>query len=182
MRTKLLFSFLVLFSLQATAQNFVPVDDGSSVHFTIKNFGFNTGGDFKGLQGKIFFNPSFPTTATFTVNISSATINTDNETRDKDLREELYFDVEKFPEISLVSTKIDKTNKTEDGFYFFTGNLTIKGITKPVSFPFKAEKGLNGYLFTGEFVINRLDFGVGEKSSVLSQKVIVNLKVLAKTK
>ncbi|MEO7316699.1 MAG: YceI family protein [Ginsengibacter sp.] len=182
MRTKLLFSFLVLFSVHASAQNFVPADDGSNVHFTIKNFGFNTGGDFKGLKGTIFFNPSFPSTATFSVNISSATINTDNETRDKDLREELYFHVEKFPEISLVSTKIDKTNKTDDGFYFFTGNLTIKGVTKPVSFPFKAEKVLNNYLFTGEFSINRLDFGVGEKSTVLSQKVIVNLKVLAKTK
>ncbi len=182
MRTKLLFSFLVLFSVHSSAQNFVPADDGSNVHFTIKNFGFNTGGDFKGLKGTIFFNPSFPSSATFSVNISSATINTDNETRDKDLREELYFHVEKFPEISLVSTKIDKTNKTDDGFYFFTGNLTIKGVTKPVSFPFKAEKVLNNYLFTGEFSINRLDFGVGEKSTVLSQKVIVNLKVLAKTK
>ena len=182
MHTKILYSFLVLFSLHTNAQNFVPVDDGSNVHFTIKNFGFNTGGDFKGLNGKIFFNPSFLSTATFSVNISSATINTDNESRDKDLRDELYFNVEKFPEISLVSTKIDKTNKTDDGFYFFTGNLTIKGVTKPVSFPFKAEKVSDNYLFTGEFTINRLDFGVGEKSSVLSQKVVVNLKVLAKTK
>ena len=182
MHTKLLFSFLLLSSFYTSAQNFVPADEGSNVHFTIKNFGFNTGGDFKGLKGAIFFNPSFPATATFSVSVASSTINTHNESRDKDLREELYFNVEKFPEIKLVSTKIDKTNKTEDGFYFFTGNLTIKGITKPVSFPFKAEKMMNNYLFTGEFTINRLDFGVGEKSTVLSQKVVVNLKVLAKTK
>ncbi len=182
MYTKLLFSVLILLSINATAQNYIPVDDGSNVHFTIKNFGFNTGGDFKGLKGKIFFNPSFPATATFSVTISAATINTKYESRDKDLRKQLYFDVEKFPEITLISSKIDKTNKTEDGFYFFTGNLTIKGVTKPLSFPFKVERVLNSFLFTGEFTLNRLDFGVGEKSTVLSQKVVVNLKVLAKTK
>jgi polyisoprenoid-binding protein YceI len=182
MHTRFLCFFLLLFSLNSNAQNYEPVDDGSKVSFTIKNFGFNSGGEFKGLKGSIFFNPSFPSSATFSVSVASSTINTANESRDKDLREELYFDVNKFPEISLISTKIDKTNKTDDGFYFFTGNLTIKGITRPVSFPFKVEKILNNYVFSGEFTLNRLDFGVGEKSTVLSQKVVVNLKVLAKAK
>ncbi|MEO6682126.1 MAG: YceI family protein [Ginsengibacter sp.] len=179
MHTKLFFIFL-LFCSYTHAQNYVPVDEGSEVRFTIRNFGFNTSGNFKGIKGTIFFNPLFPATATFNVSISTATIDTDNQSRDNDLREELYFDVEKFPEITMVSTKIDKTNKTDDGYYFFTGNLIIKGVTKPVSFPFKAEKVSNDYLFTGEFPINRLDFGVGEKSTVLSQKVIVNLKIQAK--
>ncbi len=182
MHIKLLFILLISFSLQTSAQDLLPTDVGSNVQFTIKNFGFNTNGHFKGLKGKIFFNPDFPASATFSVSVSTSTINTDNDSRDKDLREKLYFDVEKFPEISIVSTKIDKTNKTEEGFYFFTGNLVIKGVSKPISFPFKVEKVLNDYLFTGEFSINRLDFGVGEKSAVLGQKVIVNLKVLAKTK
>ena len=182
MHFKLLFILLIPFSIHTSAQNYTPVDEGSSVQFTIKNFGFNTNGAFKGLKGEIFFNPAFPASATFSTSISTSTIDTDNESRDADLREKLYFDVENFPEISLVSTKIDKTNKTEDGYYYFTGNLMIKGITKLISFPFKAEKVLNDYLFTGEFSINRLDFGVGEKSTVLGQKVIVKLKVLAKTK
>ena len=182
MCNKLLFSFLILFSLNSGAQDLVPAEDGSNIHFTIKNFGFNTGGEFKGLKGKIFFNPAYLPSASFSVSISAASIDTENESRDKDLREELYLHVEKYPEISLVSTKIDKTNKTDDGFYFFTGNLTIKGITKPVSFPFKVEKAGANSLFSGEFTINRLDFDVGEKSTVLSQKVIIKLKVLAKTK
>lgn len=182
MYIKLLFILLISFSLQISAQDYVPADEGSKVQFTIKNFGFNTNGIFNGLAGKIFFNPAFPASATFSVSISTATIDTDNDSRDNDLREKLYFDVENFPEITLVSTKIDKTNKTDDGYYFFTGDLAIKGVSKPISFPFKAEKVLNDYLFTGEFSINRLDFGVGEKSTVLGQKVIVNLKVLAKTK
>lgn len=182
MYIKLLIILLISFSLQSSAQEYVPTNDGSKIQFTIKNFGFNTAGTFKGLTGKIFFNPAFPASATFSVSISANTIDTDNESRDEDLREKLYFDVGNFPEITLVSTKIDRTNKTDDGYYFFTGNLIIKGVSKPISFPFKAEKVLNDYLFTGEFSINRLDFGVGEKSTVLGQKVIVNLKVVAKTK
>jgi len=91
-----------------------------------------------------------------------------------------YFDAEKYPEIIITSTKIDKTNKTESGFYYFTGTLTMHGITKPISFPFHIEKVNDTYLFTGEFEINRLDYGVGSNSTVLSSTVNVSLSVLAK--
>ena len=182
MRHLLLLLFLVSGSYLIKAQDFIAGDNGSKVHFTIKNFGISTGGDFKGVKGSVFFNPAFPSSAKFDVSVSAATVDTDNESRDKDLKEALYFNVAAFPEIRIVSTRIDKTNKTDDGFYFFTGNLVIKGITKEISFPFKAEKTLNDYLFTGDFEINRLDFEVGEKSAVLSQKVVVNLKILAKKK
>lgn len=182
MRTFIILIFLLPTSYLVKAQDFIPVDNGSKVHFVIKNFGISTGGDFKGVKGAIFFNPAFPTSAKFDVSVAAASIDTDNSSRDKDLKEELYFDVKTFPEIKIVSKRIDKTNKSEEGFYFFTGSLIIKGVTKEISFPFKAEKVLNDYLFTGEFEINRLDFGVGEKSAVLSQKVVVNLKVLAKKK
>ena len=85
-----------------------------------------------------------------------------------------------FRVISITSTKIDKTNKTESGFYYFTGNLTMHGITKPLAFPFHVEKVNDTYLFTGDFEIDRLDFGVGDKSAVLSNTVNVSLSVLAK--
>ena len=91
-----------------------------------------------------------------------------------------YFDAEKYAEITIASTKIDKTNKTESGFYYFTGNLNMHGITKPISFPFHIEKVNDTYLFTGEFEINRLDYGVGSNSTVLSNTVNVSLSVLAK--
>lgn len=174
--------FLISTSYLLKAQDYIPGDNGSKVHFVIKNFGISTGGDFREVKGAIFFNPAFPTSAKFDVTVSSATIDTDNSSRDNDLKEELYFNVKAFPEIKILSKRIDKTNKSDEGFYFFTGDLIIKGVTKEISFPFKAEKVLNDYLFTGEFEINRLDFGVGEKSAVLSQKVVVNLKVLAKKK
>ena len=88
--------------------------------------------------------------------------------------------VEKYPGITIASTKIEKTKKTGSGYYYFTGTLTLRGVTKPISFPIKVEKENDTYLFTGEFDIYRLDYGVGDKSAVLSNTVNVSLSVLAK--
>jgi polyisoprenoid-binding protein YceI len=177
---KNVFACLIFISANVSAQNYSPVDKGSKVHFVIKNFGISTGGDFTGLRGNIHFLPDSLTASKFEVTVAASTVNTDNQMRDKNLISDEYFDAAKFPVIEIVSTKISKTNKTTDGFYFFTGNLIMKGIKRAVSFPFQAKKINNGYLFTGNFEINRTDFGVGEKNIVLSNKVLVSLSVSAK--
>lgn len=178
-------SFLIglfFISINVGAQKYVPVDLGSKVHFVIKNFGINTGGDFKELKGDIDFAPENLARAKFDVTVSVSTIDTDNEMRDKNLTSDEYFDATKFPVIRIVSTKIEKTNKTDSGFYYLTGTITIKGITKDISFPFQAVKKSERYLFTGNFEIDRTVFGVGEKNLVLSNKVAVTLSVSAKKK
>lgn len=172
--------YLLVITFPTFAQQYVPQDAGSKVHFIVKNFGINTGGDFTGLIGKISFNPSQIANSSFDVTVSAKTIDTDNSQRDASLISKDYFDVKNYPEIRITSTKISTTNKTNEGFYYFTGNLTIKGITLPISFPFQVEKIKDDYLFTGEFDINRLVFGVGEKSMVLGNGVKIQLKVLAK--
>ena len=177
---KYLFILLMMSALNGRAQNYAPVDEGSKVHFVIKNFGIGTGGDFKGLAGQITFLPENVAGSKFNVSISSSTVDTDNSMRDKSLVSDEYFDAAKFPTIKLVSTKIEKTNKTGDGYYYFTGNLTIKGVTKAISFPFQAKKVNNDYLFTGNFEIDRTEFGVGEKNVVLGSKVAITLSVNAK--
>lgn len=171
---------LLFVSTSALAQSYKPTDTGSKVHFVIKNFGIGTGGDFKGLQGNILFSPEDVTNCKFSVSVSAATVDTDNSSRDTNLKSDEYFDVEKYPDIQIVSTKIEKTNKTATGFYYFTGNMIMHGVTKEISFPFQATEVKDDYLFTGEFEIKRLDFGVGEKSSVLGNTVVVTLSVLAK--
>jgi polyisoprenoid-binding protein YceI len=177
---KLLFPCIFLISTAIHAQKYTPGDDGSKVHFTIKNFGIKTGGDLSGLKGEIFFFTTDLTACRFNVTVDASTVDTDNGSRDNDLKGSKYFDAEKFPLISITSTRIDKTNKTESGFYFFNGSLTMHGITKPLAFPFHVEKVNDTYLFTGDFEIDRLDFGVGDKSAVLSNTVNVSLSVLAK--
>ncbi|MEO9022200.1 MAG: YceI family protein [Ginsengibacter sp.] len=181
MTLKNIFTCLLFITISAEAQkSYTLADAGSKVHFVIKNFGINTGGDFTGLTGNISFFPENLTASRFNVSVSASSVDTDNSMRDKNLAGNEYFDAAKFPLIKIVSVKIEKTNKTADGYYYFTGNLTIKGITKAVAFPFQAKKVDNGYLFTGNFEIDRTDFGVGEKNIVLSNKVAVTLSVTAK--
>ena len=176
----LLFFCFLIFSASSFAQNYKPVNDGSKIHFIIKNFGIETGGDLSGLTGDITFIPANITKSSFNVSVDVSTIDTDNGNRDTHLRSDEYFDVEKYPVITLKSTKVNRTNKSSSGWYHLTGTLTMHGVTKPIAFPFRVTKKGNDYLFVGGFIINRLDFGVGKSSSVLSNSVKVSMSVLAK--
>lgn len=176
---KLFFSCLILFlSFCAVAQNYVPVDAGSKVHFVIKNFGIKTGGDFTGLKGNIIFDPNNLSTADFNVSVDASTVDTDVESRDNHLRKEEYFDVKKYPTISFKSTKVTKTNKAN--YLYMFGNITIKGVTKEIKFPFTVKPENGGYLFEGEFKLNRRDFGVGGSSLSMSDDLTVSLSVVIK--
>lgn len=176
-RLLLVFSFLVIF-FTAAAQKYKPVDEGSKVHFTIKNFGISTGGDLAGLNGDINFIPANVAACNFNVSVDVKTIDTDNGNRDGHLKGKEYFDSEKFPVITIKSTKVNKTNKPN--WYYFTGTLTMHGVTKNIAFPFTATPKGNDLLFAGSFELNRLDYGVGSSSAVLSNTVKVSLSVLAK--
>ncbi len=170
-------AFLLLMSGVMYAQKYILADAGSKVHFVIKNFGIRTGGDFTGLKGSIVFDPNALNTSSFNVSVNSTTIDTDNGTRDKHLRKEEYFNVEKFPLITFVSTKV--TNSSAPGRFYIFGNLTIKGVTKAIEFGFNATPTSTGYIFNGAFEINRRDFGVGGSSVSLSDNLKVTLSIVA---
>jgi polyisoprenoid-binding protein YceI len=153
-----------------------PVEKESSIHFVIKNFGFNTNGSLAAPTGDISFNPEDLSKSSFSMTIKSESINTENENRDEHLRNEDYFDVKKYPLIRFASSSIRATNKKGD--YSVTGTLTIKDKSKEISFPFKAVKNGSGYLFSGSFKMNRRDFDIGG-SSTISNELTVNINVLA---
>jgi polyisoprenoid-binding protein YceI len=167
----------IIICTAAKAQSLLPVEAESKVHFVIKNFGIKTGGDFTNLSGSINFNPKELATASFNVSVASKTVDTDNNARDKHLRKAEYFDVEKYPTINITSTKV--TESSVAGRFYFTGNVTIKGVTKPIGFGFSATASGAGYVFKGSFDINRRDFGVGGKSFALADKLTVELEVKA---
>jgi polyisoprenoid-binding protein YceI len=148
----------------------------SSVTFKIKNAGIGIDGSFKGFQGTVNFDPESLSSSNFDVSVDAKTIDTDNGTRDNHLKEDEYFGVEKHPKISMKSSKIEKVS---DGKYKATFNLTLKGKTKSVSFPFSYSKTSTGYKLNGSFEIDRRDYEVGGSSWILSDdvKVFVNLDV-----
>jgi polyisoprenoid-binding protein YceI len=177
--TKFLFAAALVFSITSACfgQEYKPTDQGSTIAFEIKNFGFNSKGSFSGLEGQITWNPKDATKAAFDVSISAASVNTDNETRDNHLKKEGYFDVGKYPRIRLVSASISGPDNT--GHYTLNGKLTMKNTTKDISFPFIATPMGDDMIFKGDFTINRRDFDVGG-GSTLSNNLTVSLTVLAK--
>jgi len=177
---KLFITAAFLFSVLATFSQRIltPTDEGSKVHFVIKNFGIKTGGDFSGLKGTMKFDPKNLSVWSFDVTVESSTIDTDNGTRDGHLKKSEYFDAAKYPTIRMVSTKLVPGDKP--GWYIFNGNLTIKDVTKPIKFPFKVNTSKDGYIFTGEFDMNRRDFNVGGSSVSMADNLKVSLSIFAK--
>jgi polyisoprenoid-binding protein YceI len=162
---------------QSSAHQYTPADQGSSVTFTIKNLGFNTGGSFSGLQGTIVFDPQNVAGDSFDVSVSASSVNTDNDMRDDHLKKEGYFDVARYPRIHFVSTSVTQADKS--GHYTVTGKLTIKNTTKEISFPFLAVPAGDDYIFKGGFQLNRKDFDIGG-SSTISSSLTVSLAILAR--
>ena len=169
---------ILLITNISIAQQYVPVDEGSEIEFKVRNFGINVKGDFTGLKGTIVFSEDHLTEAHFDVTIEVNTINTGINQRNNHLLSESFLEVSKYPLMRFESIKITKsTNK--DYLYMF-GKLTIKDVTKEISFPFKAMPDNGDYIFVGELSLNRRDYHVGENSLTMSDNVKVSLKVRAK--
>ena len=178
MLKKVFTALAILNTVIVFGQTYTPTDAGSKVRFVIKNFGISTGGTFDGLSGNITFDPTTLATASFNVSVDAKTVDTDMEARDNHLRKPEYFDVEKYPKISFKSTKVTTTNK--EGYLFLYGIITIKNVSKEISFPFTQKNKDDGILFEGEFKLNRRDFGVGGKSFSIADDLTVELSIFAK--
>jgi len=151
----------------ASAQNVIT---RSAISFKIKNMGIGTGGTIGGLQAIVKFNPADLPASRLDASVEVNTINTDNSMRDEHLRGEDFFDLAHYPKITLKSVSFKhKSGNNFSGIF----NLTIKGKTQQVEIPFTyADKG-NSIIFNGTFKLNRLDFGIGGSSLVMSNEVTV---------
>ena len=146
----------------------------SSVTYQIKNMGFATAGKFGGLEANILFDKAHLATSTIDASVAVKTVNSDDDMRDEHLRKEDFFDADHYPKMIMKSTSL----KSKSGNNFIGEfDLTIKGKTKRITVPFTYVVKGNTATFAGSFKINRLDFGVGDTSVVLSNEVTVFLNV-----
>ena len=101
----------------------------SNMGFLIRHLFTKVPGRFTDFSGQISFDEANPEQSTVEVTIKTASVNTDNDERDKDLRSPNFFDVEKFPQITFRSKSVKGTGQnTAD----VTGDLTMHGVTKEV--------------------------------------------------
>lgn len=116
------------------------------------------------------------TDASVEATIKVASINTDNERRDNHLKSDDFFNAEKFPEIKFKSTSFEKVS---DGKYKITGDLTMRDVTKKVTFDATYNgsiKGMGGSTVTAwkaTTSINRFDYGLKWNRAIESGGLVV---------
>jgi polyisoprenoid-binding protein YceI len=103
----------------------------SAAQFTVRHLMVsNVRGQFDNLSGTVVLDDKEPTKSRVEVTIDAATINTRNPKRDAHLKTPDFFDVANHPKITFKSTRIEKTSDTQ---FKVTGDLTMRGVTHPVT-------------------------------------------------
>jgi len=153
----------------------------SDAHFSVKHMGITiVPGDFSKITGTAQIVDQDLSQSTVNATIDMSSLSTRVERRDSDLKSPNWFDVAKFPTMTFQSTKIVKTG---DGTAKMSGNLTIHGVTKEVTFdvsgmtsPITTPQGMHrGLMATTK--IDRRDFGVGAETPVVANDVNVELYI-----
>src|SRR5215831_13247130 len=104
----------------------------SHVSFAIRVMGVSTTrGRFNVLRGQLSIDEQHPASSWVEAEVDAASIDTHNRLRDAHLRSAAFFAVKKYPTMVFVSTKVEHVS---DQDYKVTGNLTLHGVTKPVTF------------------------------------------------
>lgn len=148
--------------------------------FAVKHMGLsNVRGNFETTKGTVTTDESGKITAIDAI-IEVGSITTRNGDRDNHLKSADFFDAEKFPEVHFVSTSVT----SEDGEdYAIEGELTIKGITKPISFdaevgaPIDDPYGLKRSGASLSFSIDRRDFGLTWSQALANGSLVVGNKI-----
>jgi len=156
----------------------------SKVGFTAATVLFDVDGEFGKFNVSIDGDPSKPETVKVEANIDVASLDTNNVKRDNHLKSPDFFDAAKHPMIRFASTNV----KTQGSQLVVTGNLTMHGVSKLVSIPFKVAKGKNGAgvdttAYKGKLTIDRNDYGIGTDSiaAKISLEDEVEIKLLIVT-
>ncbi|HET6954022.1 MAG TPA: YceI family protein [Acidimicrobiales bacterium] len=137
-------------------------------------------GSFSEFEGTGYFDAGDPARSHLRVTVQAASIDTRNPDRDAHLRSNDFFDMETYPEITFASTVVEPIGPGE---YRVTGDLTIKGITRPVSVDFAYTGaavdpfGNRRIGLEGTTVVNRKDWGVSWNAALEAGGVLVSEKI-----
>lgn len=136
----------------------------SFIGFKVKHMGLiEVPGYFRDFTGTVNYDSADPSKSTVQFTAKMTSVDTGVAPRDNHLRTKDFFEVETYPEMTFKSTSIAKKGKS----WVLNGDLTMKGVTKPVSIPFEVtgfvaagERSPAKMGIAGETTINRRDFGV----------------------
>ncbi|CAN5253515.1 YceI family protein [soil metagenome] len=194
MRTKLFFAAALAFSVPAIAQaptlgtsdpskvvagNYEVEPLHTQIAWTVNHLGVSLfSGMFSQASGTLTLNPKKIATAKVSISVPVASVQTTSDKLTGELKSEGWFDAAKYPTMTFVSTKVVPTSATTADII---GNLTLHGVTKPVTIEAvftgvgssKSEKVNIG--FTGSADIKRSDFGFSTAVPLISDAVHLSI-------
>lgn len=175
------------------AQEWVIEPENSIIAFQFNQYGQIVEGRFSEWNGTIYFDPQDLDHSHAVIRINPASIETGSADRNEQAKGRDWFAIGQYPEIMFKSLDFDHL---EANRFHVVGELTLRGITLPVSFPFTldiaakdtpdaalTDDGAQQAVMIGVLKLNRLDFGVGQgewqKTDAIANNVDVGLKISA---
>jgi polyisoprenoid-binding protein YceI len=169
-------------SLQGVESGTYVIDDShTSVNFGISHMGFsNYQGRFDKVSGSLSFDAKEPEKSGLTVTVLADSIDTNNAKLEGELKGAQWFDSAKYPTLTFVSTGIQKLSETTGKV---TGNLTMHGVTKPVTLDVTFNGGGANPLanvaelgFSAKGSIKRSEFGISQYIPMVGDDVAISIE------
>lgn len=183
-------SFGLAVALASSVTLAAPVDykidpTHTATVFSWNHFGFSTpSANFSDIQGIIKVDNAKPANSSVNVTIPLSSVNTNVPALDKEFQEEAWFNAAKYPNITFKSTKVETKDKKH---FKITGDLTVKGVTKPVVLDAVLNKQgehpmakVPAIGFNATTSFKRSDFGLGNYVPNVGDKITVNITTEAK--
>jgi len=154
----------------------------TAVLFLVRHFRFaNTVGRFRTVDATLHWDPAHPETSTLDVTIATASLDTNTKLIDDPLKATGMFDVANFPEAHFISTGVTRTGEAVGRV---TGDLTIKGVTRPVTLDVTFNGGeVDGLTnkptlgFAASAKLIRSQWGLGEWVPVVGNEVTLQIEI-----
>ena len=170
----------------ANAETETYTIDSAHTHaqFKVMRFGFNNiFGEFRDVEGSIALDEAAPENSAVNVEIAIASVESGDDTRDGHLVGPLWFNAAEFPTMSFNSTAVKQHDETTATV---TGDLTVHGVTKPVSLevtlnklgtdPATKKKAVG---FSATTTIKRSDFGMETAMALIADDITIQIETLA---
>lgn len=161
-----------------------PVDTAKSqVLFTFKQMNVPVDGKFAKFKADISYDAAKPEKSTAQVELDLAGTDAGSADANTEVRRKSWFDLPTYPVAKFVSSSVKPLG---GGKFEATGKLTIKGKTQDASIPFSVKSEAGAYVFEGQFVLQRLKFGLGEgvwaDTETVANDVAVKFKLVQPAK
>jgi polyisoprenoid-binding protein YceI len=177
----LVVALISAFVVSANAADTFKIDPVHSfVLFSVQHLGIaNTYGRFNDISGVVVFDKDSPSKSSVELSVPVESLDTHNSIRDRSLKSPDFFDAKQFSTMTFKSTKVEGNGDTLK----VSGDLTIRGVTKPMAVDFKKGgegKGVFGEMRCGgetHFTIKRSDFGMNFQQGAVGDEVNITLSL-----